>query len=114
MSNNRNRRKSGSKASDLARRHDPFTFIHNGKVYKLPSSKPAVESMKSGALIDAVMDESEGGQLKLAITTLKACDPDPDAWAALRDMNIPDFANTIQRWFKAGGVEPGKFGSSSD
>lgn len=109
MSNNRNR----NRASQKANAGSPFEFIHDGKVYRLPSSKPAVENMRAGDLIDAVMDDSQDGQVKLAMRTLMASNPDPDAIAAMRRMKINDFAHTLKRWFQAGNVEPGKSGSSS-
>lgn len=110
MSNNRNR----NRARTIATAGDPFQFEHKGKVYRLPSAKPAVEDMEAGDLIDAVMDESDAGQLKLALNTLFAANPDPETIAALRSMKVSKFGHVINKWFKAGNVDPGKSGSSSN
>lgn len=112
MSNNRNRHR--GKSRTIATAGDAFQFTHKGQVYRLPSAKPAVEAMTAGDLIDAVMDESDAGQLKLALSTLVKADPEPKTMEALRAMSVPDFSNVIMKWFKSGRVDPGKSDSSSD
>lgn len=109
MSNNRNRHR----ARQIATAGDPFQFTHKGRVYTLPSAGPAVENMTAGDLIDAVMDPSDAGELKLALRTLDAAGPTPETMTALRSMKVDDFSNVIMKWFKAGRVDPGKSDSSS-
>lgn len=121
MSNNRRRRSRGPAIPQSGRAEhvravmgDEFEFEHAGRRYRIPPAGPAARSVKAGAIIDAVESEDEMQLMRIGLGMLRSTGPDPEAWAAIRDMDMNAFGEFLTAWMRAGGVNPGKYNGSSN
>lgn len=86
----------------------PFLFQHEGKAYKLPPVEQALKNVPGGDFMDAMLDDDEQAQLKLAFKALKDSGVSPEAYAALRSKPIVEFSEVVGNWLNSGGASLGE------
>jgi len=95
--------------SKVTNRLDTFEFEHDGETYELPSPQDSVGKIPGRILRDALMDPESGGELRMSIAALEACDPDEDALDALYSKPAPEMMQIVAEWFQsAQGAELGE------
>lgn len=87
---------------------EPYTFTHDGEQYTLPPADQGRRSLKAGALIDVLMDENDRSDVKFGLQLLMSVKPSAEALAALRDMDVETFSETLNDWMETTGAEAGK------
>lgn len=86
-----------------------FTFEHEGETYELPTGADAAGQVSGKLIRDAIMNDDDVSEMRLAFATLEAANPDEAALGALYEKPYIEMMTILGDWMQiVQGATPGK------